>query len=317
MQVLSFDMAEDKAKEERKVWFNGNMIPYSEARVPILTHSLQYGSGIFEGIRSYPSPAGSNVFRLKEHMERFMRTARIYGMNLGYSLDQLMGAVKETVQINKLGSCYIRPFAFIDDDSISISTKGKNISVAVAAIPYDSIFGSSKMEGIRCKVSSWKRLNSSILPVQAKASGNYLNSIIALNEAVMLGYNETILLSQNGYVAEGSGENIFIVKDGKIITPGDDSDILLGITRDTVITIVEEMGLEVMMRNIHRDELYGANEIFLCGTAAEVAPVIMVDGTEISGGKAGKITSELSSKYDSIVNGKSSKHMNWIYPVTF
>lgn len=310
-------MAEDKTKGEKKVWFNGDIIPYSQAKVPILTHSLQYGSGIFEGIRSYPSPAGSNVFRLKEHMERFMKTARIYGMNLGYSLDQLMDAVKETVYANKLESTYIRPFAFINDDSISISTKGKNISVAVAAIPYDSIFGSDKLKGIKCKVSSWKRLNSSILPVQAKASGNYLNSIIALNEAVMLGYNETILLSENGYVAEGSGENIFIVKDGELITPGDDSDVLLGITRDTIITIAEEMGLEVMMRNIHRDELYGADEIFLCGTAAEVAPVITVDGTEISGGKAGKITTDLSNKYDSIVKGKSSKHMNWIYPVTF
>lgn len=310
-------MGENNSSNTNMVWYNGTLIPYKDAKVPVLTHSLQYGSGIFEGIRSYPSQTGSNVFRLREHMKRFLKTAKIYGMNLGFTHDQLVNAVIETVYANKLKSCYIRPFAFIDDDSISISTKGKRVSVTISVIPYDSIFGTDKLKGIRCKVSSWKRLNSSILPIQAKASGNYLNSIIALNEATMLGYNETIILSDNGYVAEGSGENIFLVKDKKLITPGDDSDVLLGITRDSIITTAREMNMEVVMRNIHRDELYNADEIFLCGTAAEVAPVIEVDGTIIGDGRIGKVTSEISGAYDKIVNGETNEHADWLSPVEF
>lgn len=310
-------MGESNFSNKNMVWYNGTLIPYKDVKIPILTHSLQYGSGIFEGIRSYPSSSGSNVFRLKEHMRRFLNSAKIYGMNLGYNQEQLFDAVIETVGANKIKSCYIRPFAFIDDDSISISTKGKKVSVTVSVIPYDSIFGVDKLKGIRCKVSSWKRLNSSILPIQAKASGNYLNSIVAVNEAMKLGYNETIILSGNGYIAEGSGENIFLVKDGKLVTPGDDSDVLLGITRDTIITIAKEMNFEVVLRNIHRDELYNADEIFLCGTAAEVAPVIDVDGNIIGDGKAGEITSKISGAYDKTVNGDNQKHPDWISAVEF
>ncbi len=276
------------------VWFNGKLIPYSEATVPVLTHSLQYGSGIFEGIRAYAGENGSNIFRLKEHVIRFFMTAKIYGLDLGHSIEEISNGIVDTVRENGTVSCYIRPFAFVDDDAISLGIGNKKVSTTISVIPYDSIFGSRKFNGIRCKVSSWRRINSSILPVQAKASGNYLNSIIAANEASASGFDEPILISEGGYVAEGTGKNIFIVKDGTILTPGKDSDILLGITRETVIEISRDMGLSVNERRIHRDELYTADEIFLAGTAAEVAPVTDVDGLKVGEDRTGKITASVS-----------------------
>ncbi|MHB1471262.1 MAG: branched-chain amino acid transaminase [Thermoplasmataceae archaeon] len=301
--------------KENKVWFNGKIVPYTEVRVPLLTHSLQYGSGIFEGIRAYSGDEGSNIFRLREHAARFLMTAKIYNLGLGYSVDDIINGIVETVRVNNAGSCYIRPFAFVDDDAISLGIGKKKVSTTVSVIPYDSIFGSMKSRGIRCKVSSWRRINSSILPIQAKASGNYLNSIIAANEASASGFDEAILLSEGGYVAEGTGENIFIVKDGTILTPGKDSDILLGITRESIIEISRDMGLTIIERRIHRDELYTADEIFLAGTAAEVTPVINVDGLKVGEGKTGKITASVSDMYDRIVRGKEKKYSKWITPV--
>ena len=301
--------------KERKVWFNGKMVPSGEVKVPILTHSLQYGSGIFEGIRSYDGDGSPNIFRLKEHVARFLMTAKIYGLNLGYDAREISSAIVETVRINNVGSCYIRPFAFVDDDAISLGIGKKKVSTTVSVIPYDSIFGSRKSSGIRCKVSSWRRINSSILPIQAKASGNYLNSIIAANEASATGFDEAILLSEGGYVAEGTGENIFIVKDGTVLTPGKDSDILLGITRESIIDISRDMGYGVIERKLHRDELYTADEVFLAGTAAEVTPVINVDGLKIGEGKTGKITASISDMYDRIVRGKEKKYSKWITTV--
>ena len=303
--------------KERKVWFNGKMVPSGEVKVPILTHSLQYGSGIFEGIRSYEGDGSANIFRLKEHVARFLMTAKMYGLNLGFNSHEISDAIVETVKVNNLKSCYIRPFAFVDDDAISLGIGKKKVSTTVSVIPYDSIFGSRKSDGIRCKVSSWRRINSSILPIQAKASGNYLNSIIAANEASATGFDEAILLSEGGYVAEGTGENIFIVKEGTVLTPGKDSDILLGITRESIIEISREMGYSVVERKLHRDELYTADEVFMAGTAAEVTPVVNVDGFMVGDGKVGKITSSISSMYDRIVRGKEKRYSGWLTTVQY
>ncbi|MCL4411415.1 branched-chain amino acid transaminase [Candidatus Marsarchaeota archaeon] len=296
----------------RMVWLDGKIVSYEEAKVPILTHSLQYGSGIFEGIRAYQTKKGAAIFRLPEHVKRFQHSAKIYSMELGRSDGELSRAIIDTVKANGLDSCYIRPFAFYNDDKIGMSTTGKKISVYIAAVPFGAYFGAAKERGIRCKVSSWRRINSDILPVEAKASGNYINSIMANNEARASGFDEAILLSSNGYVAEGPGENIFIVKDGELITPGISSDILLGITRDSLIEIADKLGINVAQRELHHEELYTADEAFFAGTAAEITPIVNIDGMGIGEGKPGRITMMLSKKYDSIVRGNEKAYARWL-----
>ncbi len=300
---------------ETKIWVNGQIMDYGKFGVPILTHSLQYGTGIFEGIRSYEVQGGSAIFRLKEHVERFFRTAAIYHMKLGFSMEAISEAIREVVRINGFHSCYIRPFAYYDSDQISLSTAGKKVSVAIAAVPFGQYFGDKLSRGISCKVSSWRRINSEILPVQAKASGNYLNSIIASMDAEGTEFDEVILLSGRGHVAEGPGENIFLVRDGTLLTPGMESDILLGITRESIIEFAGKMGIEVVQREIHREELYSADELFFCGTAAEITPITNVDGITIGGGKVGPITSRLQKKFFDIVSGRDEDYKKWLTPV--
>ena len=249
-----------------KVWFDGKVVKYATARVPILTHSLQYGSGIFEGMRAYEAERGIAIFRLEDHVKRFFNTAKIYSMELGYTPDRISKAVIDIVRANGLHSCYIRPYAFYNTDQIGVSAYGKDISVFVAAIPFGAYFGEGRDRGIRCKISSWRRINSEILPVEAKASGNYINSIIANTEARKAGYDEAILLSTNGMVAEGPGENIFIVKDNNLITPDDSADILIGITRDSIIKIAEEVGLEVAKRRLNNYDLTSFQKKVLLAT---------------------------------------------------
>ncbi len=297
--------------EERKYWLNGQFISESMAKVPILTHSLQYGSGIFEGIRAYETPKGPAIFRLRDHMKRFVDTAKIYRMNLGFTLEELENGVREVVKINNLKSCYIRPFAFYDDDHVGVGTTGKKVSTFIAAIPFGKYFSEAD-KGLRCKVSSWHRIDSTILPIQAKASGNYLNSVIAMHDAHESGYDEAILTDRNGYVAEGPGENIMLVKNGEIITPGRESSILLGITRFSILKMARDMGFEVVERLIHREELYTADEIFFVGTAAEVTPVTNVDGIEIGSGSVGEITSKIRSAYFDIVQGRNPAYESWL-----
>ncbi len=294
-----------------KIWLDGEILKYSDAKVPILTHSLQYGSGIFEGIRSYKGENGTTgIFRLDEHIDRFFHTASIYSMKLGYSKEELKKAIVDILKDNNLEDSYIRPFAFYNDDSIGMATKNKKISVFIGAMPFGAYFA-NKMEGIRCKVSSWNRINSTILPVQAKASGNYINSIIASNEAYNLGYDEAIMIS-NGYVSEGPGENIFMIKNNELITPAPSDDILLGITRDTIIKFAPSLGYKVIERRISRAELYLADEVFFAGTAAEITPIIEVDNIKIGNGEVGEITKKIAEKYNDIVRGKNSSYLNSI-----
>jgi len=302
-------MAKNK---ELLFWLDGKMIKRSQAKVPILTHSLQYGSGIFEGIRAYKTAKGPAIFRLDDHIKRFFRSAKVYNIDLKYSKGDIHEAIVKTIQTNKLDSCYIRPFAFYNDDNIGISALGKKISVFIATIPFGAYFGHGREEGISCKISTWQRINSLILPPEAKASGNYINSVLANMEARMAGQDEAILTSLDGYVAEGPGENIFIVEDGNIVTPPRDADILLGITRDSVIKIAESMGLTVTERNIHKEELYTCDEAFFAGTAAEITPIRSIDFRKVGNGRIGPLTKTLKDKYSSVVNGQNSEFSHWL-----
>jgi branched-chain amino acid aminotransferase len=295
------------------VWLDNRMVRADEAKVPIMTHSLQYGSGIFEGIRAYETDDGVAIFRLDEHVRRFMNSMKIYSMDCGYTERQIKQAILDVVKKNGIRSGYIRPFAFYNDDSIGLGTAGKKISVFIAARPFGKYF--AKQTGIKCKVSSWHRINSSILPVEAKASGNYLNSIIASMEAKRVGFDEAVLLSQNGYVAEGPGENIFIVRDNVLLTPDRGSDILRGITRDSLIKLAESIGIEVQERQVHREELYTADELFFSGTAAELTPITNVDGIRIGDGAIGPITKMLAQAFDDVVHGRNKDFGGWLTQV--
>ncbi len=293
------------------VWFDGKFVDFEKANVHILTHSLQYGSGIFEGIRAYSTEKGPAIFRLREHAKRFLNSSKIVGLDLQMQQKEIEEAIKEAVKKNKLESCYIRPFAFYNDQGIGLNVVGKKVSVAIAALAFGNYF-EGKDAGIKCKVASWQRINSYVLPPQAKLSGNYANSILASLEAKLAGADEAILLSPGGYVAEGPGENIFLVNDGKIITPSKDSDILLGITRNSIIKVAESMGFEVEERLVHKEELYTCDEAFFTGTAAELTPITSIDSRKIGNGKPGPITKVLGDKFSGVVHGKEREYMQWL-----
>lgn len=300
---------------KQHVWFDGKFVNFEDAKVHILTHSLQYGSAVFEGIRVYDTKHGSAIFRLKAHLRRFINSAKIYNMDLEYSTQELQQAIIALVKKNKLKSCYVRPIAFYNDTQIGLSVRGKKISIAIAAVPFGSYF-KDKDKGIRCKVSSWNRIDSRILPTRAKASGNYINSIIASMEAKDSGADEAIMLFSNGYVAEGPGENVFLVKDNMLITPSEGADILVGITRDSVIKIAESKGLQVSERFVHREELYTCDELFFTGTAAEVTPILSVDSRKIGSGKVGPITKLISDEFTRVTNGGNEEFKDWLTPIS-
>lgn len=300
--------------ERQYVWIDGKFVDFKDAKVHILTHSLQYGSGIFEGIRAYKMESGTFVFRLEDHIKRLFNTAKIYCIDLGYDEKALSNAVIDLIRRNRLESCYIRPLVFYNDQRIGLGVTGKKISVAIAAVPFGNYF-ENKGKGIRCKVSSWRRINSEILPPQGKASGNYMNSILASEEAKRNGADEAIMLTLDGYVAEGPGENIFLVENGKLVTPSESSDILLGITRDSVIKMAESIGVIVEQREVHREELYTCDELFFTGTAAEITPIINVDGRKVGRGHIGPMTKVLSDFFTEIIQGKNNQFERWLTPV--
>lgn len=299
------------SKDNIKVWWDGNILNFNEAKVPILNHSMQYGSGIFEGIRAYDTETGTSIFRLKDHVKRFFRGMKVYDIKIGYSEEEVEAAIIDVVRKNNFKSCYIRPFVFYYDDNIQLPTDGKKTSLYIVPIPLGKYI--ENIDGIRCKISSWVRIDSYVLPVQAKASGNYINSLLAVKEARASGFDEAIMLDRDGYVAEGSAENIFIVKDKELLTPPLDSSILEGITRDTIIELAKENGIPVRERKVHREELITADEVFICGTAAEITPVVDIDGIIIGNGKEGSITRTLRFKYLDIVHGKDKNFKKWMH----
>jgi branched-chain amino acid aminotransferase len=294
------------------IWLDGQPIEWRDANTHVLTHSLHYGLAVFEGVRAYKTEKGTAIFRLKEHTERLFRSAHILQIPMPYDFATLMKAQIDTVTGNHLEECYIRPLVFLGSEKMGVSPKGAKTHVAVAAWPWGAYLGEAALEqGIRVKTSSFTRHHPNITMCRAKASGNYMNSIMANNEATADGYDEALLLDVDGFVAEGSGENIFIVKRGQLHTP-DLSSALEGITRDSIITLAGELGITVVERRISRDELYIADEAFFTGTAAEVTPIREVDNRVIGSGRRGPVTAHLQSLYFDCVKGRSPKHQHWL-----
>ncbi len=293
------------------IWQSGNFVPWDDARVHVLSHGLHYGTGVFEGIRCYDGERGPAVFRHREHIERFSDSARMYFLDLPFSTDEITEAVRELIRRNGLRDCYIRPLAFRGYGEMGLYAKTAPVELVIAVWPWGAYLGEAGKEyGIRAKVSSWRRISSSGLIPHAKASGQYLNSILAKTESANAGYEEAILLDERGFVCEGSGENIFVVKNGKVVTPPQVASILDGITRKSVMQILEDNGFSVLERDIARSELYTADEVFMCGTAAEVVPVREVDDHPL--GDPGEVTKMVQSRYEDAIYGRAPEYHEWL-----
>jgi branched-chain amino acid aminotransferase len=300
------------ADRDGVIWYDGKMVDWRDATTHVLTHTLHYGMGVFEGVRAYKTDKGTAIFRLQEHTDRLFRSAHILGMKMPYSKEELIAAQKAAVRDNNLESAYMRPMAFYGAEAMGISAKTLSTHVIVAAWSWGAYMGQDALDnGIRVKTSSFSRHHVNITMCKAKANGNYMNSILAHQEAITDGYQEALLLDVDGFVAEGSGENIFIVRKGKLYTP-DLTSALEGITRDTIIQLAEERGIKIVEKRITRDEIYGADEAFFTGTAAEVTPIRELDNRAIGAGTAGPITKQLQKDYFDAVTGKSAQHMDWL-----
>lgn len=294
------------------IWYDGKLVNWREATTHVLTHTLHYGMGVFEGVRAYQTDKGTAIFRLQDHTDRLFRSAHILGMKIPFDKASISEAQKTAVRENQLDSAYIRPMAFYGAEAMGIAAKTLSVHVICAAWSWGAYMGDEALtKGIRVKTSSFSRHHVNITMCKAKANGNYMNSILAHQEAAHDGYEEALLLDVDGFVAEGSGENIFIVRKGKLYTP-DLTSALEGITRDTIITLANEMGLEVIEKRITRDEVYSADEAFFTGTAAEVTPIRELDNRAIGAGVRGPITAQLQQCYFDVVKGKSTKHADWL-----
>jgi len=299
-----------------RIWHNGRLIPWAEAKIHVLSHVVSYGSSVFEGIRCYETQQGPAIFRLRDHMRRMVDSAKIYRMPLPYSLEQLCEASVEIVQVNKLKSCYIRPIALRGYGGIGVMPSNNPTEVFLACWEWGKYLGDEALAaGVDVCVSSWTRIAPNTLPALAKAGANYMNSQLIRMEAAENGYSEGIALDSNGYVSEGSGENLFVVRDGKIYTPPLATSVLPGITRDTVVTLAGELGLPVVESIIPREMLYIADEVFFTGTAAEVTPIRSVDKVTVGAGRRGPITERLQKAFFEIVEGKAGDKHGWLTPV--
>jgi len=294
------------------IWQDGKLVPWREATTHVLTHSLHYGMSVFEGVRAYKTERGTAIFRLEEHTDRLFNSAHIFQMAMPYDKATINEAHKEVLRANNLEAGYLRPIAFYGSEKMGVSPKGAKVHVAIAAWPWGAYLGEEGLErGIRVKVSSYTRHHVNISMVRAKASGHYINSILANNEVTNEGYDEAMLLDPEGYVAEGAGENLFIVKKGKLFTP-DLTSCLEGITRATVLQLAEELGLSVQEKRITRDEVYCCDEAFFTGTAAEVTPIRELDNRAIGEGTRGPITARLQAMYFDCVHGRAAAHTDWL-----
>jgi branched-chain amino acid aminotransferase len=303
------------ADRDGLIWYDGKLVPWREATTHVLTHSLHYGLACFEGLRAYKTANGTAIFRLREHTERLFNSAHIFMMKMPYDRETLIEAQREVVRANKLDSCYIRPIAFYGSEKMGVSPKGAKVHVSIAAWPWGAYLGAEGLEkGIRVKTSSYARHHINVTMCRAKFSGTYANSILANQEAIEHGYDEAMLLDVDGYVAEGAGENLFIVKNGKLYEP-ELTSALIGITRDAVIQLARDLGLEVQARRITRDDVYIADEAFFTGTAAEVTPIRELDGRSIGSGRRGSVTEKLQAAFFDVVNGRNPKYAHWLTPV--
>jgi branched-chain amino acid aminotransferase len=295
------------------IWMNGEFVAWDEAKVHVLTHGLHYGTGVFEGVRCYETEQGPAIFRHLEHIDRLFKSAELYYMPIPYTREELRQATHELVAQNGFTSCYIRPVVFRGYGTMGLFPLDATVDVSIAAWAWGAYLGEeSKRRGIRAKVSSWRRISPDSLIPHAKASGQYLNSVLAKIESHKAGYEEAILLDDKGNVCEGSGENIFAVRDGVIVTPPQTASILDGISRKSVIRIARDLGFEVVERDLGRAELYLAEEVFMCGTAAELVPVREIDDHAIGGGEAGPITSAVQRTYEDALVGREPRYRDWL-----
>ncbi|MFX1597751.1 MAG: branched-chain amino acid transaminase [Promethearchaeota archaeon] len=307
------------SEEERAdyIWMDGNTVKWDDAKVHIKAHALSYGTGVFEGIRGYAYNDNINIFRLKEHLDRLYYSAMIYRMNIPFTKEELRNAIVRLIMDNGIKvNCYIRPLVYRGYGPFGVNPIKIPVNVAIYAIPIGEYLGKGATErGIKCLVSSWQRIPPHAIPIHAKACGNYLNSVLARLEAIERNYDEAIFLDHRGFVSEGTGENIFTIKDGKALTPPSYASILMGITRDSLITLFrEELQVEVIETDITRASLYNMDEIFVCGTAGEITPVVVVDHKIVGDGKPGPITRRLQRVYLDVVCGKLPRYSDWITP---
>jgi len=303
------------ADRDGHIWYDGKLVDWRDANLHVLTHSLHYGMAVFEGVRAYKTVAGTAVFRLQEHTRRLFNSAKIFQMKIPYAFEQIVEAQKEVVRANRLESCYIRPIAWIGSEKLGVSPRGNTVHLAIAAWEWGAYLGEEGLaKGIRVKTSSFTRHHVNVSLVRAKASGYYINSILANQEVTTHGYDEALLLDTEGYVSEGAGENVFIVKNGSLYTP-DLASCLDGITRESVITMARDLGIPVIEKRITRDEMYCADEAFFTGTAAEITPIRELDDRIIGEGVRGPVTGRLQSLFFDVVGGKSDRYAGWLWPV--
>ncbi|MDM0077636.1 branched-chain amino acid transaminase [Variovorax sp. J22R24] len=299
-----------------KIWMDGDLVDWREAKIHVLTHTLHYGCGVFEGVRAYNTVNGTAIFRLAEHTERLFNSAKILRMKIPFTPEQVNEAQKQVVRENKLDSCYLRPLVWIGSEKLGVSPKGNRIHAMVAAWSWGAYLGDEGMKrGIRVKTSSFTRHHVNITMTQAKAVSNYSNSILANMEALDDGYDEALLLDSSGFVSEGAGENVFVVKGGVVYTPDLSAGALNGITRNTILHICKDLGIEVVQKRITRDEVYIADEAFFTGTAAEVTPIRELDRVEIGIGSRGPVTEKIQNAFFDIVNGRNPKYAHWLTKV--
>ena len=304
------------ADRDGKIWLDGQLVDWRDAKIHVLTHTLHYGCGAFEGVRAYDTVGGTAIFRLQEHTQRLFNSAKILRMKMPFTPDQVNEAQKEVIRANKLASGYIRPLVWIGSEKLGVSPRGNTIHVMVAAWAWGAYLGEDGMaKGIRVKTSSYTRHHVNITMTQAKAVSNYSNSILANMEALDDGYDEALLLDSAGFVSEGAGENVFLIKDGAIYTPDLSAGALNGITRNTVLHICEDLGIKLVQKRITRDECYIADEMFFTGTAAEVTPIRELDRVQIGIGERGPVTEKIQSAFFDIVNGRNPKYAHWLAKV--
>ena len=298
------------------IWMNGQLIPWEDAKVHVLTHGLHYGTSVFEGVRCYDTEIGPAVFRHQEHVDRLFKSAELYYMPVPFTREQIREATHQVIARNNLKSCYIRPLVFRGYGQMGLFPLEAPVDVTIAVWEWGAYLGEEgKRSGIRAKVSSWRRISPQSLIPQAKAGGQYLNSVLAKIEIQKAGYEEAILLDEHGNVCEGSGENIFVVRDGKIFTPPLTASILIGISRDSAITIARDLGFEVIERDISRAEIYLAEEVFMTGTAAELVPVREIDAHAVGTGKPGEVTQAVQKVFEDALFGRDPKYRDWLDPV--
>jgi branched-chain amino acid aminotransferase len=296
-----------------KIWMDGELVGWADAQVHVLSHALHYGTGVFEGIRAYETPRGPAVWHLEEHLRRLQRSAKLYHLEIPYSIEALGTAIKETIRANGLRSCYIRPLVFRGYGEMGVNPLHAPVTTVIAVWPWGAYLGEEALEvGVRIKISSWQRNNQNSLPASAKATGQYINSVLAKLESLKAGYDEAIMLNQQGYITDGSGENVFVVRRGVLTTPPISAGCLDGITRDSVATIARDLGYEVREENLVRSDLYNADEAFFTGTAAEVTPISEVDDRVVGEGHRGPVTKEIQGAFFAATGGEVDRYAGWL-----